>query len=80
MRSYLVVGFWVLLSVFCMSTLLVAQRSDRAIISGVVTDPTGSSVAGATVKVRNLETGIDTVLTTNAALIQRRRWFWEPIR
>ena len=67
MRSYLVVARCILLSVFCLSTLLMAQRSDRAIVTGVVTDTTGSSVSGATVKIRNQETGVDTVLTTNDA-------------
>ncbi len=67
MRSYLVVGLVVLLAILCLSSPLQAQRSDRAIITGVVTDPTGSSVAGATVRVRNEGTGVDTVLTTNDA-------------
>ena len=49
------------------STPLFAQRSDRAIISGVVSDPQGSAVPGATVTVRNEATGVDTVLITNEA-------------
>ena len=46
---------------------LFAQRSDRAIISGVVTDDQGAAVPGATVTIRNEATGVDTVLVTNAA-------------
>jgi hypothetical protein len=65
MRSYLAVGLCIVLSVFCLSGLLLAQRSDRGILTGVVTDATGSSVVGATVKVHNEGTGVDTVLTTN---------------
>jgi hypothetical protein len=42
-----------------------AQRADRGIITGVVTDPGGASVMGATVTVRNEGTGVETVLTTN---------------
>jgi hypothetical protein len=46
---------------------LFAQRSDRAIISGVVTDDQGGAVPGATVTIRNEATGVDTVVVTNAA-------------
>src|SRR5216684_4826250 len=67
MRSYLVVGLLVVLAVLCLSGLLLAQRSDRGIITGIVTDPTGSSVTGATVKVRNEGTGVDTALVSNDA-------------
>jgi hypothetical protein len=56
-----------LLSILCLSGALVAQRSDRGIITGIVTDPSGSSVGGATVKVRNEGTGVETALTTNDA-------------
>src|ERR1700730_5253371 len=67
MRSYLVVGFCVVLVIFCLNHPLLAQRSDRGIITGIVLDPTGSSVAGATVKVRNDGTGVETSLVTNSA-------------
>ncbi|PYX28997.1 MAG: hypothetical protein DMG77_14045 [Acidobacteria bacterium] len=63
-RTYLVVG---LLSVLGLGIPLFAQRSDRGIITGIVTDSSGSSVAGATVKVRNEGTAVETVLTTNDA-------------
>jgi hypothetical protein len=52
---------------FCFASPALAQRSDRAVISGVVTDAQGSPTPGATVTVRNKATGVDTVLTTNAA-------------
>ena len=42
-----------------------AQRSDRAAISGVITDNTGSAVPGASVTIRNEATGVEVVLTTN---------------
>src|SRR5687768_10234015 len=51
----------------CLASPVLAQRSDRAIISGVVTDSQGGGVPGATVTVRNEETGVSTVLVTNAA-------------
>jgi hypothetical protein len=51
----------------CLASPLLAQRSDRAIISGVVTDPQGGAVPGATVTIRNVATGVDTVLITNEA-------------
>ena len=49
------------------STLVWAQRADRATITGLVADPTGSPVAGASVKVVDTNTGIETPLTTNDA-------------
>jgi hypothetical protein len=67
MRTYLAVGLCVALGVLCLRTPLLAQRSDRAVITGVVTDATGSSISGATVKVRNQGTSIETVLATNDA-------------
>jgi Carboxypeptidase regulatory-like domain len=51
----------------CLCTPLLAQRADRAILSGVVTDAQGSAVPGATVTIRNESTGVETVLVTNAA-------------
>ena len=53
MRAYLLVGLRVDLAILCLSSLLLAQRSDGGIITGLVTDQTGSSVSGAMVKVRN---------------------------
>ena len=67
MRSYRVVGPVVVFCVLCLTGLLQAQRSDRGIITGIITDPSGSAVQGATVKVRNEGTAVDTVLTTNDA-------------
>ncbi len=66
-RAYFVVGALVVASILCLSNSLHAQRADRAVISGVVTDPTGSALAGATVKIKNVGTGVETALTTNAA-------------
>ena len=58
----------VLLSLsFCLTTPLLAQRADRATISGVVSDPQGAAVPGATVTIRNEATGVNTVHVTNAA-------------
>ena len=67
MRTYVAVALVVLLAVLCFSLPVQAQRSDRAILTGVVNDPGGSSVAGATVRIRNEGTGVETVLTTNDA-------------
>src|SRR5258707_2978558 len=65
-RTYLVVGILVAM-VLSLSSPLQAQRADRAVISGVVTDSTGSALAGATVKIKNVGTGVETALTTNAS-------------
>src|SRR5215813_14507768 len=67
MRTYVAVALVVLLAVLCLSVPVQAQRSDRAILTGVVSDPGGSSIAGATVRIRNEGTGVETVLTTNDA-------------
>src|SRR6266481_5118728 len=45
--------------------LLLAQRADRATITGIVTDPSGNSIPNATVRIHNDGTGVDTPLTTN---------------
>src|SRR2546426_6795401 len=66
-RFCLAVCALAVICVRCLSVPLVAQRADRGIITGVVTDPTGSSLGGATVKIRNEGTAVETVLTTNAA-------------
>ena len=68
-RSYLVpsrFGAALLLILFGSSPLL-AQRSDRGIIGGVVADPQGSGIPGATVSIRNEATGVVTDLTSNSA-------------
>jgi len=44
-----------------------SQRADRAILTGVITDPAGAPVPNATVKVTNTDTGVETPLTTNDA-------------
>ena len=59
-------GTFLFLTLFSSGPLF-AQRADRATISGVVLDPQGSGVPGATVTVRNEDTGVDTVLVTNNA-------------
>ena len=71
-RTYRVVGFWLavlatLLTLLAVSTPLLAQRADRGVITGIVTDSTGAAVGGANVKVRNVGTGIETPLVTNDA-------------
>ena len=55
----------VVISIFLLSSILVAQTF-RGTILGTVTDPTGNLVAGATVKVRNMGTGLERTVTTTA--------------
>ena len=62
-----VLWFVSFLLVICLVSSLQAQRSDRGIITGIVTDSTGGAVAGATVKIKNEGTGVETTLTTNSA-------------
>ncbi len=52
---------------FALSATLLAQRADRATFTGVVSDPSGSNVPGATIRIRNDDTGVETALTTNTA-------------
>jgi hypothetical protein len=66
------VTFRVVIAVVCVALLgltspLFAQRADRAIVSGIVTDEQGSAVPGATVTITNEATGVATVLVTNDA-------------
>ncbi len=57
----------VAVTVLIFSSGLLAQRADRATLSGVVTDPSGNAVANATVKVLNVNTGVENALQTNDA-------------
>jgi len=43
---------------------LLAQRADRAFITGVVTDPAGAAVPGATVTIIDQSSGVQTVVST----------------
>ena len=64
-------GSRVLAATFCLSVFLasplLAQRSDRAIISGVVSDEQHAALPGASVTIRNESTGVETTLVTNAS-------------
>ena len=55
-KSYLAVGALAVATILSLANPLYAQRSDRGTITGVVTDTTGSALAGATVKIKNLDT------------------------
>jgi len=58
---------WLVIFVLVCLESLPAQRADRGVITGIVMDSTGSAVPGATVKVRNEGTGVETVLIANDA-------------
>ena len=58
-------GIFSLFGLCLFASLLFAQRADRATISGIITDPTGNNIPGATVKIRNQNTSVETVLTSN---------------
>jgi hypothetical protein len=64
-RSCLAVGVLAVATILSLANPLYAQRADRGVITGVVTDTTGSALPGATVKIKNLGTGVETSLTTN---------------
>jgi hypothetical protein len=56
-----------LCSTICVSSPALAQRADRATISGVVTDHQDAAVPGASVTIKNEDTGVETALVTNSA-------------
>ncbi len=64
-RTYVAMGALVVATILSLAGPLHAQRADRGVITGVVTDTTGSALPGATVKIKNVGTGVETVLTTN---------------
>jgi hypothetical protein len=55
---------WATLLLSLVSVVL-AQRADRANLTGVITDPGGSGVPNATVKITNTDTGVETSTITN---------------
>jgi hypothetical protein len=55
------------LAFLALTGMLLAQRADRANLTGVVTDPSGTAIPGASVKVRDDATGVESVLSTNEA-------------
>ena len=66
-RTFLPLAGVLLCSSLCLPTPLLAQRADRATISGVVRDAQGSAAPGATVTIHNQATGVNTTLVTNDA-------------
>ena len=51
----------------CFSGMLLQAQETRAVITGTVTDPQGSAVPAAKLKIRNLETNVVTATQTNGA-------------
>jgi len=47
--------------------LLFSQRADRATITGIVTDPSGTPIAASAVRIVDNNTGVETKLETNDA-------------
>jgi carboxypeptidase family protein len=64
MKNHALRFLWCVLVCLCASARLAAQN-DRASITGRVTDPSGGSVAGATVKATNANTGATFDAVTN---------------
>src|SRR5262245_49789608 len=67
MRRVLIAATLTSLFLMALVASALAQRADRGLLTGVVQDPTGKTVLGATVKVKNDDTGVVTELTTNEA-------------
>jgi len=63
-RVYILLG---LLLNLAMASLLFGQRTDRGIITGVVTDPAGAAVPQAKVTIIDEDTGVQTVVSTTEA-------------
>ena len=61
-----------LLVVFVLlSAAMLMGQTFRGTILGTVTDPSGAVVAGATVKVRNVDTGLERTTATSASAIPK---------
>jgi carboxypeptidase family protein len=67
MKKLVVVSIGILALVVSFALPGWTQSAGSGTITGTVTDPQGSSVPGATVVVRNTDTGIEKTLTTNEA-------------
>src|SRR3954463_3916023 len=52
-------------ALFVSALLMLGQRADRATITGLVSDPSGTPVANASVRIVDNNTGVQTPLTTN---------------
>src|SRR5260370_39176817 len=52
-------------TIFSMSSVPLCGQATNGIISGAVTDPSGAVLAGATVEVRNTDTGVARTVVTN---------------
>jgi hypothetical protein len=66
MKARIASTFLLVCGVFLFGAILLAQRADRATITGVVLDPTGAAVPGASVRILNEGTGVENNLTANA--------------
>ena len=61
-------GIWVLFSIAVLTTgTIVWPQATAGTISGRISDPSGKAIRGATVSIRDAETGVATVATTNDA-------------
>lgn len=61
------VTLWLLSVCFASAVTMWGQQADRATITGLVTDPTGAPIVGATVTVTNEATGVKTVVSSSSA-------------
>lgn len=65
--SRIVKAFFGILSVFCFSSVIFAQsQATTGVIQGTIIDPNGAVVNGATVNVKNLDTGFERTVTSNS--------------
>ena len=67
MKNRLMLGCLAVVLSLSLAAPLSAQRADRAIITGVVMDPTGALIPGASVSILDEGTGVATDLESNAA-------------
>ena len=61
-------GIWVLFSIAVLTAgTIVWSQATAGTISGHISDPSGKAIRGATVTIRDAETGVVTAATTNDA-------------
>jgi hypothetical protein len=66
MKRYLHSMLTIAVGLFLSISIFAQSQSTTGLIQGTVTDPNGAVIAGATITVRNVETGFERKITSNS--------------